>query len=158
MQLEAERIGLHTGITLTAVLAQLMQIVSPTGCRCLSRRRRKNMRLIAPKNISSRRYKEACDDFECGWNACINEIMEYVQQIEAEPVRHGRWVHDDLGHTYCSECHERIPYIHCYSAEPDFDWDEGWDEEMPESAYCSHCGAKMDKEEESHATDSHSLA
>ena len=68
--------------------------------------------------------------------------------IEAEPVRHGRWVHDDLGHTYCSACHERIPYIHCYIDEPDFDWDEEWDEEMPESAYCSHCGAKMDAKEE----------
>ena len=74
----------------------------------------------------------------------LNKIDE-APTIEAEPVRHGRWVHDDLGHTYCSECHERIPYIHCYSDEPNSDWDEEWDEEMPESAYCSHCGAKMDE-------------
>ena len=78
----------------------------------------------------------------------LNKIDE-APTIEAEPVRHGRWVHDDLGHTYCSECHERIHYIHCYIDEPDFDWDEEWDEEMPESAYCSHCGAKMDAKEDS---------
>jgi hypothetical protein len=75
-----------------------------------------------------------------------NDIARFPT-TNAEPVRHGRWVHDDLGHTYCSECHERIPYIHCYSDEPNSDWDEEWDEEMPESAYCSHCGAKMDKKE-----------
>ena len=78
----------------------------------------------------------------------ILAVLDEAPTIEAEPVRHGRWVHDDLGHTYCSECHERIHYIHCYIDEPDFDWDEEWDEEMPESAYCSHCGAKMDAKEE----------
>lgn len=81
-------------------------------------------------------------------NVIFPEHVANAPTIEAEPVRHGRWVHDDLGHTYCSKCHERIPYIHCYSDEPNSDWDEEWDEEMPESAYCSHCGAKMDKEEE----------
>ena len=69
----------------------------------------------------------------------------YNHHLRVVPVRHGRWVHDDLGHTYCSECHERIHYIHCYRDEPNSDWDEEWDEEMPESAYCSHCGAKMDE-------------
>lgn len=64
--------------------------------------------------------------------------------IDAVPVVHGRWVYDDLGHTYCSKCHERLPYIHCYSEEPCSDYDEAWDEEIPETRYCPNCGAKMD--------------
>lgn len=107
------------------------------------------MWLINPKEISLNKLTNDVIDrymgqYEKGWNDCIDSILEDIQRIEAEPVRHGRWVHDDLGHTYCSECHERIPYIHFYSDEPNSDWDEEWDEEMPESAYCSHCGAKMD--------------
>lgn len=53
--------------------------------------------------------------------------------VEAEPVRHGRWIdkHGN-GDLYCSECgavmekHEHINH-NLY--------------------YCYHCGAKMDKEE-----------
>ena len=78
----------------------------------------------------------------------LSEDIGKAPTIEAEPVRHGRWVVDDLGHTFCSKCNERIPYIHCYSDEPDTDydeeWDEEWDEEMPETLYCPNCGAKMD--------------
>lgn len=102
------------------------------------------MRMIDPKNISAKRFEEACDAFEGGWNACIKEIMESVQQIEAEPVRHGRWVVDDLGRTYCSKCGKRIPFFHCYSEEACSDYDEEWDEEISETRYCPDCGAKMD--------------
>lgn len=80
----------------------------------------------------------------------LNAVLEKVRiapAIEAVGVVHARWVHDDLGHTYCSKCHERIPYIHCYSEEPCSDYDEEWDEEIPETRYCPHCGAKMDLQE-----------
>ena len=92
-----------------------------------------------------------CHQFKPARYASLAELQDLYRMYKGElvPVRHGRWVHDDLGHTYCSECHERIHYIHCYSDEPNSDWDEEWDEEMPESAYCSHCGAKMDAKEES---------
>lgn len=73
-------------------------------------------------------------------------IME-APAIDAAPTVHAKWLRDDLGHAYCSRCQERLPYIHCYSEEPCSDYDEEWDEEMPESLYCPQCGAKMDAEE-----------
>ncbi len=75
-------------------------------------------------------------------------IVRDASTIEAKPVRHGRWVYDDYWNRRCSECHERLPFFHCYSDEPNSDRDEEWDEEIEETAYCPHCGAKMDKEEE----------
>lgn len=72
-----------------------------------------------------------------------NDIARFPT-IEAEPVRHGEWVTDDLGRTHCSRCHKRLPYFHCYNDEPNSDWDEEWDEEIPETRYCPNCGAKMD--------------
>ena len=99
--------------------------------------------LVAVPNVCKvTEYDET--GYGMSYNAVPVKAIYDAPTIEAEPVRHGQWVHDDLGHTYCSECHERIPYIHCYSDEPNSDLDEEWDEEMPESAYCSHCGAKMD--------------
>lgn len=74
------------------------------------------------------------------------KLLDKAPTVDAAPVVHGRWLCDDLGHTYCSECHERLPYIHCYSEEPGSDYDEEWDEEMPETLYCPHCSAKMDEE------------
>lgn len=75
---------------------------------------------------------------------CVEDEVIAAPTIDAVEVVHGRWVRDDLGHAFCSKCRERLPYIHCYSEEPCSDCDEEWDEEMPESLYCPHCGAKMD--------------
>ena len=58
-------------------------------------------------------------------------IINRSPTIEAEPVRHGRWVSDEgdvLFH--CSECETQI------STSWDYDCDEMWN-------YCPHCGAKM---------------
>lgn len=71
--------------------------------------------------------------------------------IEAEPVRHGKWVRNDLGETYCSECNNRIPYVQCYDSYPDCcmdDEDMQWDEEIERTRVCPHCGAKMDLEDD----------
>lgn len=73
----------------------------------------------------------------------IEHTIDELPAINAVPVVHARWVHDDLGHTYCSRCRERLPYIHCYSDESCSDFDEEWDEEIPETRYCPNCGAKM---------------
>ena len=67
------------------------------------------------------------------------EAIEKLPAIDAEPVRHGRWMD---GHRagyelslywfiYCSEClYERD--------------DDDHDKDTP---FCPHCGARMDKEE-----------
>lgn len=79
---------------------------------------------------------------EYAYGVAVEEALK-APTIDAVPVVHARWVRDDLGRTYCSKCHNRLPYIHCYSEEPCSDYDEEWDEEMPESLYCPNCGAKM---------------
>ena len=75
--------------------------------------------------------------------------MENTPTIEAEPVRHGKWMKHDLGETYCSKCHSRIPFIHRFDAYPDccMDYEDmQWDEEIDRTPYCPRCGAKMDLE------------
>ena len=75
------------------------------------------------------------DLFADGVDAVDVSDIEEAPTIEAEPVRHGRWVHTDLAaHWYgkdeCSECtyheHDRSDLSHFN--------------------YCPHCGAKMIKE------------
>lgn len=55
--------------------------------------------------------------------------------IEAEPVRHGRWVDpeddDDGTEWHCSECGSVVETL-------------GW---YPRVRFCHNCGARMDKEE-----------
>ena len=58
------------------------------------------------------------------------EAIEKAPTIEAEPVRHGRWIKNEwvLNRVTCSECK-------CY-----FD-------SLEADLYCPNCGAKMDLEE-----------
>ena len=58
----------------------------------------------------------------------IYSFLESAPIIDAEPVRHGRWVRSILAEDFnrCSEC---------YSV---------WNREFE---YCPHCGAKMDGKE-----------
>ena len=61
-----------------------------------------------------------------------NSVLESIDQqptIEAEPVRHGRWIKNEwiLNRVTCSECK-------CY-----FD-------SLESDLYCPNCGAKMDLE------------
>lgn len=104
-----------------------------------------DVRLIDANALKGKREWFDCN--ECGDECDIEFVkwddIEKAPTIDAAPVVHGRWVHDDLGHTYCSKCNERLPYIHCYSEEPFSDYDEEWDEEIPETRYCPNCGAKM---------------
>lgn len=63
--------------------------------------------------------------------------------IEAEYVKHGRWV-DRYGGKYvnpkyeCSECRKEAPY------RPKLDDLFNWYHEQDLSDYCPNCGAKMD--------------
>lgn len=62
----------------------------------------------------------------------VRTIKRVLREIPAEdvaPVRHGRWVRDDSGVIYCSECGE------------EHEWDEY------RATYCDSCGARMDGED-----------
>ena len=67
--------------------------------------------------------------------AAIESVIAVIQRIsaiEAEPVRHGRWVYDHWCEFKCSVCGE-------------------WSKSEPyrgKENYCPNCGAKMDKENE----------
>ena len=67
--------------------------------------------------------------------------LSYLPTIEAEPVRHGRWIErpNTKGQVYCSECGtlEKIT-------------DNNF-----KSRRCPNCGAKMDLVEERHEPDEH---
>ena len=77
---------------------------------------------------------------EC--NSCEYEHMEYVRAedvrnapaVDAEVVRHGRWVHLGGDEWCCPVCGE---VIHTEGS---------W--EKPTCNYCPNCGAKMDAEVE----------
>lgn len=82
------------------------------------------------------------------------EVMNYANAvtvaiakaptIDAEPVRHGRWIRDDLGRTCCSVCEKLVPYVEEYDT--DEDCGGTYEVEIDETPYCPNCGAKMDLE------------
>ena len=60
----------------------------------------------------------------------IISMLYMMPTIEAEPVRHGKWLRISPAKIYeCSECGQNVMTddIECY-------------------AYCQHCGARMDEE------------
>ena len=61
----------------------------------------------------------------------IVQLIVDAPTVEAEPVRHGKWVNKNWN-WYCSEC-DKPGYKGHIPAEPDLD-------------YCPNCGAKMDGE------------
>lgn len=60
----------------------------------------------------------------------INRI-NHAPTVDAEPVRHGKWIRDEFG-TRCGACG-----LYAYRDKFDQPW---------ESPYCPNCGAKMDGE------------
>ena len=67
------------------------------------------------------------------------EIVEQAPTVDAEPVRHGRWVKmtgmlppEYHGHYECSECQWHMKGIR-----------NSWTREE-EMSYCPNCGARMD--------------
>lgn len=62
----------------------------------------------------------------------VREIYS-MPTIEAEPVKHGRWVEDEDGFLICSECGNTAAYLILGQIE---------------TPYCSECGARMDGVEE----------
>lgn len=91
------------------------------------------MRLIDADELL-KKFCHGCPDNDNGDNCIMNHCADYdlvltMPTIEAEPVKHGRWLPSDKGDcTYiCSECgFVRDAYI------------------LEEKAYCPNCGTRMD--------------
>lgn len=68
------------------------------------------------------------------WKDCENVLFEILSAptIEAEPMRHGKWLHIGGDEWACSACG--------FVISTDGSWDH------PTKKYCEECGAKMDKE------------
>lgn len=75
--------------------------------------------IVECKNTNS--YSE---DFEMALSVTKNQPT-----IEAEPVRHGEWVHSEKRIAHCSECSGKLLSTDI-------------------SNYCPECGAKMEEEDE----------
>lgn len=71
---------------------------------------------------------------EDGWGVDLLAVplcdVELAPTIEAEPVRHGRWVHDYNNVYACDNCLEREAMSN-----------------KNKKPYCPNCGAKMDTED-----------
>lgn len=88
--------------------------------------------------IADKRYIE-------GFNDAILRMKSMIHAapaLDVAPVVHARWIRDDLGSTRCSNCHTRLPFRHCYDDEDGYEWDD----EIDETPWCMHCGARMDGE------------
>ena len=60
----------------------------------------------------------------------VQHILDSAPTIEAEPIKHGRWVKISERNYKCSICN---------------DWWSGEEEEIKTFNYCPNCGAKMDE-------------
>ena len=76
------------------------------------------------------------DDDSTDTRCVFREYVRLEPTVEAEPVRHGRWIedHTDL---ICSVCKWK------YSDELPFMSNHGLDSMTESFARCPHCGAKM---------------
>lgn len=85
-------------------------------------------------------------EYATGWNDAISAIMTFQPTIEAEPVRHGKWIY---GQEVCWEHMGITPVSVQYRY---------WECSMcgyrtknePIWKYCPNCGARMDEGDEIH--------
>lgn len=91
---------------------------------------------------------------ECPYKdgACLEhppeaDALALIERLEGEHsgslAVHAEWIRDDIGNTRCSNCHTRLPFLHCYDDEDGYEWDD----EIDETPWCMHCGARMDGDE-----------
>lgn len=90
-------------------------------------------------------FKEKSSEAVCGIELCKAIVSQIDSQptVEAEPVRHGKWIYGEheiaMCDGYrCSKCGYFVP------------WDYGHKsiDYIKEYNYCPSCGSKMDEEEE----------
>ena len=79
---------------------------------------------------------EKCYNTDCV--DCIREeVIKNLPIIEAEPVRHGKWLMESDGGTRCSSCKKKVHDVTDGSYAP---------VDLSKLPYCPKCGAKMDLE------------
>jgi len=83
--------------------------------------------------IDADKLKQA--DFQDFSSTDVMYAIDSAPTIEAEPVKHGKWIDEGNDYWHCSECNHDW-YFDEYIPIADFDMN-----------YCPNCGAKMDKEE-----------
>lgn len=65
----------------------------------------------------------ANSDIVCGKSCATLDLFDSMPTIEAEPVRHGRWIKQENGLNLCSVCGvAKVSHL----------------------PFCGHCGARMD--------------
>lgn len=90
-----------------------------------------------PRLIDADALKKLRDDYIQGrikFDGDEYDLIDKCPTIEAEPVKHGRWLDHMVRDWRCSECGEPINKVrnvdgYCYDDKPN---------------YCPNCGAKMD--------------
>lgn len=68
---------------------------------------------------------------QTGYEIAI-ELIKRQPTVDAEPIRHGKWIIDDEGYVRCSVCGQKNPYMNVDVCEL--------------TEYCGWCGARMDEE------------
>lgn len=81
------------------------------------------------------------------------ELVEDAPAVDAEVVRHGRWIHPKdhvvTNEFFCSECNKRTVSLRPINRQPNgalLADENGNFYYPPTMKYCSECGAKMDAE------------
>ena len=90
------------------------------------------MRLIDADELL-KKFCHGCPDNDNGDNCIMNHCADYdlvltMPTVDAELVKHGRWIEDEYGIPHCSECKTINNTVY--------------------KNYCPNCGAKMDEVEE----------
>ena len=78
---------------------------------------------------------------ELGFAINLDAVLSAIGStpaVDAESVRHGRWIWADDGYLRCSKCTQKAPTITQYQDEPI----------QTATSYCPNCGARMDAEVE----------
>lgn len=95
------------------------------------------MRLIDADELRKTMYHEAFEtdtDMQKWDSGCwirykmFENALENAPTIDAEPVRHGKWMHTGFMEVKCNNC---LNVFH----------------ELEDTNYCPHCGYKMDLDE-----------
>ena len=89
-------------------------------------------------NLNDARKKlnelEGSSEYNNGVADAFNALFD-LPTVNAEPVKHGRWIYTDyggIGNWHCSECHNIVLGVNGF---PNL------------TNYCQNCGAIMNKEE-----------
>lgn len=86
------------------------------------------MRLIDADALNLEYEVDMADDWKTAHE--IANIVKYAPTIDAEPVRHGKWIWNDKCKRVCSVCENPVAFMLSK---------DGWHE----GRYCPNCGARM---------------